>query len=75
MLRDKPKRKDSLGAKQDHAAMVRDFINQEPVSNDPNYRHRVTADDGKDGEQHLRDFRIMRKPFQQYLQLRKVSRA
>ena len=43
-------------AKQDHAAMVRDFINQEPVSNDPNYCHRVTADDGKDGEQHLRDF-------------------
>ena len=36
--------------------MVRDFINQEPVSNDPNYCHRVTADDGKDGEQHLRDF-------------------
>ena len=43
-------------ATQAHAALVRDFINKEPVSNDPNYCHRVTADDGKDGEQHLRDF-------------------
>ena len=43
-------------ASQAHAALVRDLINQEPVSNDPNYCHRVTADDGKVGEQHLRDF-------------------
>ena len=43
-------------ATQGHAALIRDLINQEPVSNDPNYCHRVTADDGTIGEQHLRDF-------------------
>ena len=43
-------------ATQGHAALIRDLINQEPVSNDPNYCHRVTADDGANGEQHLRDF-------------------
>jgi type I restriction enzyme R subunit len=43
-------------ATQDHAALVRDLINQEKTSTDPNYCHRVTADDGKVGEQHLRDF-------------------
>ena len=43
-------------ASQAHAALVRDFINQEPISSDTNYCHRVTADDGKVGEQHLRDF-------------------
>lgn len=43
-------------ASQGHAALVRDLINQEPISNDPNYCHRVTADDGDLGEQHLRDF-------------------
>ncbi|MFH6767474.1 DEAD/DEAH box helicase family protein [Gaetbulibacter aquiaggeris] len=39
-----------------HAAAVRDLINQYATSRNPNYCHRVTADDGKIGEQHLRDF-------------------
>src|SRR3546814_393822 len=43
-------------ATQSHAALVRDLINQVKDSTDPNYCHRVTADDGKLGEQHLRDF-------------------
>lgn len=43
-------------ASQDHAALVRDLINQVKQSNNPHYCHRVTADDGKVGEQHLRDF-------------------
>lgn len=43
-------------ATQDHAALVRDLINQEKTSTDPDYCHRVTADDGVIGEQHLRDF-------------------
>jgi len=43
-------------ATQDHALAVRDLINQTKSSNDPNYCHRVTADDGALGEQHLREF-------------------
>lgn len=43
-------------ATQIHAAAVRDLINQYAISKNPNYCHRVTADDGKIGEQHLRDF-------------------
>lgn len=43
-------------ATQNHAALVRDLINQVKTSTDPNYCHRVTADDGAIGEQHLRDF-------------------
>jgi len=43
-------------ATQDHAALVRDLINQVKDSTNPNYSHRVTADDGAVGEQHLRDF-------------------
>jgi superfamily II DNA or RNA helicase/predicted GIY-YIG superfamily endonuclease len=43
-------------ATQDHALLVRDLINQIKKSKDPNYCHRVTADDGELGEQHLRDF-------------------
>lgn len=43
-------------ATQEHAALVRDLINQVKDSNNPNYCHRVTADDGAVGEQHLRDF-------------------
>ncbi len=43
-------------ATQDHAARVRDMINQVKVSKDPNYCHRVTANDGVIGDQHLRDF-------------------
>lgn len=43
-------------ATQNHAALVRDLINQVKDSRNPNYCHRVTADDGAIGEQHLRDF-------------------
>lgn len=43
-------------ATQDHAALVRDLINQLKESANPHYCHRVTADDGAVGEQHLRDF-------------------
>ncbi|MDA3885042.1 MAG: DEAD/DEAH box helicase family protein [Candidatus Delongbacteria bacterium] len=39
-----------------HALAVRDLINQYASSINPNYCHRVTADDGGIGEQHLRDF-------------------
>jgi type I restriction enzyme R subunit len=43
-------------ATQLHALAIRDLINQYATSRNPNYCHRVTADDGKIGEQHLRDF-------------------
>ena len=43
-------------ATQSHALAVRDLVNQLTSSTDPNYCHRVTADDGGLGEQHLRDF-------------------
>ncbi len=43
-------------ANQAHALVVRDLINQMKTSRDPNYCHRVTADDGELGEKHLRDF-------------------
>lgn len=43
-------------ATQDHALAVRDLVNQMKTSRDPNYCHRVTADDGALGEEHLRDF-------------------
>lgn len=43
-------------ANQVHALVIRDLINQMKTSPDPNYCHRVTADDGKLGEQYLRDF-------------------
>jgi type I restriction enzyme R subunit len=43
-------------ATQDHALAIRDLINQVKTSTDPNYCHRVTADDGALGEQWLRDF-------------------
>ncbi len=43
-------------ATQDHAAQVRDFINQVKDSTNPHYCHRVTADDGDLGEQYLREF-------------------
>jgi type I restriction enzyme, R subunit len=43
-------------ASQAHALVVRDLINQMSSSTDPNYCHRVTADEGGIGDQHLRDF-------------------
>ncbi len=43
-------------ATQVHAAYIRDLINQIANSKNSNYCHRVTADDGGIGENHLRDF-------------------
>ncbi len=43
-------------ANQDHALAVRDLINQMKISSNPNYCVRVTADDGKLGDQHLSNF-------------------
>ena len=43
-------------ATQLHALAIRDLINQYVETKNPNYCHRVTAHDGKLGEQHLRDF-------------------
>lgn len=43
-------------ATQDHAARVRNFINQVKGNPDPHYCERVTADDGDLGERHLREF-------------------
>jgi type I restriction enzyme R subunit len=43
-------------ATQDHALAVRNLINQVKISTNPNYCVRVTADEGKLGEQHLSTF-------------------
>ena len=43
-------------ATQDHAAAIRDLINQYKKSKEPNYCVRVTANDGELGEQYLREF-------------------
>lgn len=43
-------------ATQNHAAAVRDYINQIKENDDPHYCQRVTANDGPLGEQHLREF-------------------
>jgi len=43
-------------ATQDHAAAVRDLINQKKTSTDPNYCLRITARDGAEGERWLRTF-------------------
>ena len=43
-------------ANQGHALLVRDLVNRLKSSTDPDYCHRVTANDGKLGEQHLRNF-------------------
>ena len=43
-------------ATQDHAAAVRDLINQYKKSSSPDYCARVTANDGALGEQYLSDF-------------------
>jgi type I restriction enzyme, R subunit len=44
-------------ATQDHAAAVRDLINQYKKTSNPNYCVRVTANDGALGEQYLKEFR------------------
>jgi len=43
-------------ATQEHAALVRDLINQHKNNKNPNYCVRVTANDGEIGEQFLREF-------------------
>jgi type I restriction enzyme, R subunit len=43
-------------ANQDHAAAVRDLVNQMKKSNDPDYCVRITANDGARGDQFLREF-------------------
>jgi type I restriction enzyme, R subunit len=43
-------------ATQDHAAAIRDLINQYKKNKEPNYCVRVTANDGELGEQYLREF-------------------
>ena len=43
-------------ATQEHAAAIRDLINQNKTSTNANYCVRVTANDGSIGEQFLRDF-------------------
>ena len=43
-------------ASQEHAALVRDLVNQSKKSTDPNYCVRVTSNDGEIGEQFLREF-------------------
>jgi type I restriction enzyme R subunit len=43
-------------ASQDHALLIRDLVNQNKTVSDPHYCVRVTAADGKLGDQALRDF-------------------
>ncbi len=43
-------------ASQIHALAVRNLINQMAKSKNPNYCHRVTADEGARGDQYLREF-------------------
>jgi type I site-specific restriction endonuclease len=43
-------------ATQDHAAAIRDLVNQYKKSTHPDYCVRVTANDGEIGEQYLREF-------------------
>lgn len=43
-------------ATQEHAALVRDLINQVKTSTNPDYCHRVTAEDGEIGNANLRAF-------------------
>jgi type I restriction enzyme R subunit len=43
-------------ANQEHAALIRDLVNQNAKSKDPFYCVRVTANDGEEGERLLREF-------------------
>ena len=43
-------------ATQEHAALVRDLVNQNKTAADPLYCVRVTANDGTKGDEYLRDF-------------------
>lgn len=42
---------------QAHAGLIRDLINQHSTNRNADYCHRVTAADGKIGDQHLSDFK------------------
>ncbi len=44
-------------ATQEHAAAIRDLINQYKISTNPNYCVRVTANDGAIGDQYLQEFK------------------
>lgn len=46
-----------FGATQEHAAALRELINQNATNKDPKYCVRVTANDGAIGDQYLADFR------------------
>jgi type I restriction enzyme R subunit len=46
-----------FGATQEHAAALRDLINQNATNKDPKYCVRVTANDGAIGDQYLAEFR------------------
>ena len=50
-------------ATQDHAALVRNLVNQLNPNPHPDFCHRVTADEGALGEQHLRDFQDNEKQY------------
>lgn len=50
-------------ATQDHAALVRNLVNQLNPNPHPDFCHRVTADEGELGEQHLRDFQDNEKQY------------
>ncbi len=43
-------------ANQEHAALIRDLVNQNSISKNPFYCARVTANDGEEGERLLREF-------------------
>jgi type I restriction enzyme R subunit len=43
-------------ATQTHALAIRNLVNKHKRSTDPHYCHRVTANDGRVGEQYLREF-------------------
>ncbi len=45
-----------FGKNQNHAALLRDLINQIKTSENPHYCVRVTSNDGEIGDQHLRNF-------------------
>lgn len=60
-------------ASQSHALAVRNLINQMKTSSNPNYCVRVTADDGKNGEQFLETFQDNEKIFPPYSRPQKNS--
>jgi len=54
-------------ATQEHAAMVRDMVNQnKKISKNTSYCVRVTANDGQIGEDALNNFKTMKRAFQPF---------